>query len=303
MFGSILVTSLVLPLLNQTPPAPINPAWGLRVATPTFHADSQRTGASAAYRNLTPGKPLVTYPYAGRDLCMSASAVPTEPDDAGYGWRVQIIPLRNEGGNLVAHVEWQRLWHRGERLTNSATGSLQVTFKPGEKIMFDYMTSGDRLVSSNMAREARAVGGCAAIGMGLEIGLESAPRTEVVEANLWLVHTLPNGTEQSQQQTMRLSPGSSADYFFDDIPLTFYFNSDTVRTSGRLTLVDVVSGTSQVDVNIGQYILDKTSRPARGGSSTFTLKAGPGEVLAVQVPKVGPNAERMSLRLQLKQIR
>jgi hypothetical protein len=306
MFKTILVTSMVMPLLTQTPAAPIDPAWKLAVSTPTYHADINKTGASARYKDLVGGKPLVMYPYSGRNLCLSASSVPEEPDDAGYGWRVQIVPLRSDDGGLVAQVEWQRMWYRGERLPTGPKGSMQVTFRPGEPIVFDYLSSGERLVSSNMAAESRGVGRCTAIGMGLEIGLETPVRSEVVEADLWLVRSLPNGNEQSQHQTIRLSPRAGADFYFDDVTLPMQFfngpaTSVTLRTSGRLTLVDVAGGTSQVDVRIGQDVLGDLTRT--GGSSTFRLKAGSGEVLAVQVPRVAPNAERMSLRLQLRQIR
>jgi hypothetical protein len=173
------------------------------------------------------------------------------------------------------------------------------------------LSSGERLVSSNMATEARMVGGCAAIGMALEMGLDSLARTELVEADLWLVRKLPNGSEQSQHQTMRLAPGAGADFYFDDIALGdfFYFNTTTapslrVRTSGRLTLADIVGGTSEVDVNIGQDVIDATSKVTRGGSSGFRLKAAANEVVAVQVPNPGPFAERIfSLRLQMRQLR
>src|ERR1051326_723764 len=216
MIGSTFFSALVAalsfgPALQQ----PAGPDLMVRLSTPTYFADGKIMGASVGAR-LELNKPTVLYPYSGRTLCASSSATTDLPNDAGYGWRVQIVPLRNADG-LVLQVDWQRLWDRGAKITNGQHGTAQVTLHTGNRIPFDYLSAGERAISANMAIEMKHVTGCDAIGMGLEISLPAIESPALVEANLWLVRTLANGREPSEHQTIRARPGTSVDFYFDDV--------------------------------------------------------------------------------------
>jgi hypothetical protein len=329
MFTVPLVASLFALLSFQTEAA-LDSAWVLEVSTPTHLSNGKTLRATAAFKPLTTHQPLVFYPHSGDSLCQMASATREMPTDAANGWRVQLVPLRNAGG-LVMQVDWERVWERGARLTNGPRGRAQVTLQPGDRIVFDYISAGERAISSNMAAEARAVTGrgCDAVGMSFEIGLAPIERREIVEASLWLVRTLPNGTEQSQRQTIRVRAGSGVEYFFDDVtmsgspvpseavpssgnPREFFYHG-TVRTFGKLSAIEIVNGKVKLDLTIEQYLNGSAAgRPSlgagpppsgqtTGGSSTFPMTAGPDEVLSFQVPKI--TSDRLSLRIQVKRIR
>jgi len=172
------------------------------------------------------------------------------------------------------------------------------------------MNASPRAVSSNMAAETRAVTGqpgCTGIGMGLEIGLAPIEREEIFEANLWLVRTLPNGTEQAQRQTVRLKAGTGGDYYFDDVAISGGPSAGTVnvRTSGRISALDIVGGKAQMNLHIAQYLVDNSAPSGRrnGGTTDFALTAASNEVLSFNVPKISAEAERLSLRIQVRQIR
>jgi len=303
----------------------------ITIATPTYATDGQVTGASSQ-EALQVGQTIVRYAYSGRTLCESSSATTAAPDDAGFGWRVQVT-LLGTGSGLDLQVDWQRMWERGERLPAGPRGRARVLLSPGAHIVFDYLGAGERAISPDMAREAQTVGagGCDAVGMALDISVPAPDSPSVVETNLWLVRTLPNGTEQSQHQVVRSRAGAKTEFFFDDMSLAladangkafFFFNGGgaparydtlTVRTSGALTVRDTSNGRVQMDLQIAQRGVEDVLREA-GGSATFRLDASPTDVLSYVVPRIGAggisaasasqtSVARFALRVQTKQIR
>ena len=303
---------------------PQDPAWALQVTTPTYGTDGKITGASATYKPLVIGQPLQIYPHSGKSLCESSSPTRDLPPDAGNGWRLQVVPMSHSGGVLMLQVDWERMWERGAKVSGPR-GKALAALRLGDRIVFDYISVGERALSPNMATEARAVTGqgCDAIGMGLEIGLEPVERTELIEANLWLVRKLPDGTEQSQRQVIRARAGSTVEYFFEDVTMSgapivapgttpagatreFFFFNMPVRTLGKLSLIEVVDGAVKLTLFIEQYLAGPSTTPPpgvriTGGSTTFPITARPNEVLSFQVPKI--TDDRLSLRIQVKRIR
>src|SRR5262245_36855568 len=143
MFGSSLIASMfTAAVLAQGANTPVNPGWTLKVSTPTYGTDGKVTGASADFGQLALNKPLVLYAYSGKSLCESASAMTSVPADAGNGWRVQVTPLRTAGNTLVMQVDWERMWERGAKV-NGPRGKAQMTFRAGDRIIFDYITVGE----------------------------------------------------------------------------------------------------------------------------------------------------------------
>jgi hypothetical protein len=323
MFSASLLAALTAALSffagdQQSP----NPDFMLRVSTPTYFADGQVLGATSAGFPLQMNQPIVLYAYSGRTLCLSHSARPGMPSDAGYGWRVQIVPIRNTDG-LVLQVEWQRMWDRGEMLgvtLGAATrGSALVTLHPGDHVLFAYLSAAEQPAAgaaTDLTQNA-ATPACHAVGMGLEVGLQPIEGRALVEANLWLVRTLPDGTERSQRQTIRARLGTTVDYYFDDI--TFAPTPEaaaragaapgerSVHTFGRISPIKIEDGKVRMDLMIAQEFNEGAPPSlATAGSSTFPLTAGPDEVLSFQVPRVAVGAglgERLAVRVQVRQIR
>lgn len=324
MFGATFLAALTATLSfmpgGQQPPAP---HLILRVSTPTYFADGQVRGASSAGLPLQMNQPMVLYAYSGSTLCLSRSARPTMPDDAGYGWRLQIVPLRITDG-LVLQVEWQRMWERGGmlgvKLSAATRGQAQVTLHSGDHVLLDYLTAADqtRAGAATDVRQTAPAPACPALGMGLDVGLQSAEDPALVEANLWLVRTMPDGTEQSQRQTIRASLGTTVEYYFDDVTVAVTPHSAGgagapsgergVHTFGRISPITIQDGKVRMDLTIAQGLSVKEPASASygAGSSTFPLTAGPDEVLSFQVPRIsvdGGLSERLAVRVQVRQIR
>jgi len=207
--------------------------------------------------------------------------------DAGYGWRVEISRVSSVGG-FVLNVKWQRTWQRGVRLTDGPRGATQVTLQPGVPILFDYVSASDDSVAAGRGnlqgrfQTLRSMFSCSAIGMGLELRVPAIIPQAVLEVNLWLVRTLPDGAEQSQRQVLRARQGSQAEFFFDDLIVALTSPrgrgtppaagaSTPVRTSGGITPLSSEKGKLKVELVISQYVVAASAKNglSPGGSTTF----------------------------------
>jgi TonB family protein len=196
----------------------------------------------------------------------------------------------------------------------SSRGVAQVTLQPGDRVVLDYISTSVRTISPNMATEVAYVTGrpaCDVVGMGLEISIESAPKAPtIVESELWLIHTRPDKTEETQHQTLRVRAGDSAMYWFDDVavllPATPFAGGELkpirvaevpIQVSGRLSPVDLGDGKIHMKLTIarsGQSAHTRIASPNVAavtlgpptGSTTYDLTAEPGEVLSFQLPPI-----------------
>jgi len=266
----------------------------LRISTPTYSTDGAISGASSGgFAGLT--WPLILYAYSGGTLCESSSALSIEPNNAGYGWRIQITPIvrvrfsmnadPDQHLNVVRRdlkVEWRRLWNRGDKVTGDAGGSAVLTLKPGDHILLDYLG-------------AAPTEKCQAIGMGLEIGLAPAKPAGVIETDMWLVHRLPDGSEQTQHQVLRSRVGGGVEYFFDNVKIQGTGNDVPVEVFGKISPYAIEDGSVRLRFEI-------TRKHLTSGSSGSDLAAKPGEVLSFNLP-LDPSdgalaGHRLSVRLK-----
>jgi hypothetical protein len=210
----------------------------------------------------------------------------------------------------------------GVGLKGSPVSTRQLSLQPGDRVVLDYISTNLRAISPNMAVEVAHVTGrppCDAVGMGLEIGIESTPKAPtIVESELWLIHTRPDKTEETQHQTLRVRAGDSAMYWFDAVlvqvsPAASRFFVETrvsetpgqpkpvaaIRVSGRLAPVDLGDGRIHMKLTIarsgqgnqhhgigGTAPADIAIEPPTEGSATYDLTAEPGEVLSFQLPAI-----------------
>lgn len=321
------------------------PEMAIKISTPIYMANGQIVGGSGTWR-MQMNQPILAYPHGGSTFC---GAGPAEDS----GWRVSITPVGQSNG-LVLQVDWQRVSNDGAALgqqvqalqprpaenraalrdleaqLSAALGSrqhghTQVTLQPGNHVMLDYISNSARVVSPNMATEVTRVTGrppCDAVGMGLEISVESTPKAPtIIETDLWLIHTRPDKTEESQHQTLRVRAGDSAMYWFDAVLVqvsaatTIVSFSQGARAndqagepkpvaavtvSGRLAPVDIGDGKIHMKLTIArsgaqgaQHTgIGRTTaaaiaiEPPTAGSATYDLTAEPGEVLSFQLPAI-----------------
>jgi hypothetical protein len=75
----------------------------LQVGTPTPFADGVVRGATGSFGPLKVGQPVVLYVYSGKSLCQSSSPDIDVPPDAGYGWRLDVTPPRENNAGEDRH--------------------------------------------------------------------------------------------------------------------------------------------------------------------------------------------------------
>jgi hypothetical protein len=190
-----------------------------------------------------------------------------------------------------------------------------LTLHAGDKVVLDYlpgapessfyrgyMLSGTES-KSGAFRYFSAVpgqsGGCQAVGMTLEVGLEPAKTDALVEAELWLVRPNRDGTERSDRQVVQLPVGHLYRYFFDEARLAqpAAASSAFARVSGDLAITSVENGRIRFNFKVTRWY--GTSPDADTSSTYRDLVAAPGEVLAFQLPAEGGQKQPpLSIRLR-----
>jgi hypothetical protein len=238
------------------------------------------------------------------------------------GWIIEVRPLREENGALVIEVGWPRS-PLGFSKWNFAPGSVQtknvqplyfrvnaqpqtLTLKPGARVLLDRLPA-----------DAQPGAACNAIGMGLEVGIESS-RATVVESEVWLVHRKPDGSETSEKQVLRTAAGAPSSYIFPRAMLghDVYGQVSPAKTDGTLDVQLAIGRSGNTEGSqmtfIGPVSLDNTSDT--GPFVTMTRVAvrsdTPAEVLSlplarirVQDAKAAAKGEHeFSLRIRSKQL-
>lgn len=241
---------------------------GLRISTPTYFSDGKILGASA----VRSGE-FTVYPHSGGTLCESSSAAQDMPTDAGFGWRVTmttrgldttLTPRGSNTSSSAVDVTWQRLWNNGKKVNEPAHGPVSLNLSSGSRVVLDYLA-------------ATPTTECPAIGMALEIGLESAQTSSVLQTDLWLVYQPDGQPARSQRQTVRLAENGSATYYFDDVAID---SGITIRYFGTLSKVVVKDGEVTMDLAIAQSAAGRD----RGGSTTYPVRAKLGDTIAFKLP-------------------
>jgi hypothetical protein len=194
---------------------------------------------------------------------------------------------------LVVAIDWRRLWERGQKLGTGPSGTVQLKLHPGDRIPLDHIPN------------PTATDSCPAVGMGLEVRLarSSAPapantallplgaaehKGRPVDAELWLVHKLPSGTEQALHQTVRLN----------DLVTSFSFAAVKVPTARGEVAVDITGSFRRFQATTGNEILYISllrklaggALPANGvSSSSGAVMQMPGttEVLSLELAAPG----------------
>lgn len=211
---------------------------------------------------------IESYVWADQSLCSLGSANAAPAATPWVGWHfvgtVQGVVSENGRRSILFRVDWQRMWENGARVpsgsTTSKSGGSTTSLREGERLELDRLTGGPggpcgttnvrlevgsvvrptyRVELAGRAREMLA--GARAAGADTRV-LPNAAYADAVkqfklrgslapssyDAELWLVHRHPDGTETTEsQQTVR----------FSGTDLAFTFPAVVVKSSkGDLTL-------------------------------------------------------------------
>ena len=218
-------------------PAPVAPARELVVviAAPVYLPDGSIRSETIALP--TTGRGLV-HVYSRKTLCAPATADATEPADAAFGWRIVSQVVAKTDSDVVVSIDWRRLWDGGRKIGNGPGGRVQLTLHAGDRIPLDHIP--------NSAPSAD----CRAVGLGLEVKtartgpapgpnasqapLGSAPGgAKPVDAELWLTHTSPSGSQQVVHQVVRLTEAGGR-FTFAPTPVTTSRGDMNLELTGRI---------------------------------------------------------------------
>lgn len=173
---------------------------------------------SAAYRDFATKRQSA----AGDPLTLPAQAPLTMKRErlrqiaGSSGWRLAITPVREENGALVLEAVWPRPFGFSKGYFLAApihTRSTSLTYRVSAQPLTLTLKPGARVLLDRLSVDIPAGGACNAIGLGLEIGIDSS-RSTVVESEVWLVHRKPDGSESSEKQTLRTTSGTPSAYVF-----------------------------------------------------------------------------------------
>jgi hypothetical protein len=235
--------------------------------------------------------------FSRKTVCAPAAAGANEPADAAFGWRVASHILSRSDTEVVVSLDWRRLWDAGKKTNNGPAGTVQLTLHPGDRIPLDHI--------ANLAPSAD----CRAVGMGLEVKLaRSAPTApppapsmlplgatpggaKPVNAELWLTHTSPGGTEQVLHQIVRL-PEAGGRFSFPAATVTTASGDLNVELAGTIDRFR-----SPAD---GEYLVLLMNRLVTGGAlpsagvngttSAVVPMPGDGDVLSFELTGSGGRA-------------
>lgn len=322
MNATMLVSLLAAGWLAQSAPqpqgTPVSGNLKVRIATSTYMPDGRVLSASASDWPLRLNEPMVAYASSGRTLCEPKAASTQQPESPAAGWRLELTPIRETAGALEVRVQWRPLGlARKEPLGRLASNpGTTLTLHAGDRIVLDYINSADRFgwfafqregqlgyFVANKNRQAADAPACSAVGMALEIGLESAKVVPVVEAELWLVRANRDGTERADRQVLRVPVGQPASrYFFDEARLADPATGTFAKVSGDLSVVAVENGQVRFNFNV----IRKSGKAAHTdtASSFRDLTAAIGEVVAFKLPADDPKTDLpLSIRLRASLMR
>jgi hypothetical protein len=298
----MLTAALFMLWFAQTPaaaaPVPKEAGDGLvlDLAVHTYHGDT--LGSSAGNSGVAAFESFV---WSDEMLC-SMAASGREPRLApAVGWHFTGRVLQRTGNDFLVQIEWQRLWDSFARLTNGPNGSLQVTMHSGDRLELDRVAplvaspcqvASARLEATIEWRPARPlVNG--AIGRLSGAGAVARPTLPIVpmegpsfDAELWLVHRLPDGTEEAQQQTLTFR-GDGTHFAFPPVPMPIGRGSLDVEVGGIVRLASTNGRPPTLQVTIYRHAKGTGSSTVDnfGDSSRTMPMPAPSEVISFELPK------------------
>ena len=310
---------------------PVSANLKVRISTSTHMPDGRVITASASDWPLRLNEAVVAYAGGGKTVCEPKVPSLQQPELPAHGWWVEITPVREGAGELEVRVRWRQhgpirlagkdgkeMFMRGSLGPSSFGSAATLTLHAGDRVVLDYQTgshdsafvNGYRLrtklgtLLSTTANQPSQSGGCNAVGMSLEVGLEPAKTEALVEAELWLVRPNKDGTERSDRQVLRLPVGQPASrYFFDEARLGPSAGTDAfAKISGELSAIAIENGRIRLNFKVSRR--DGKSPEVDLSGTYRDLVAVPGEVLAFQLPPPGAQTQPpLSIRLRASVLR
>ena len=273
----------------------------IRVSSYTLATTGPEKPASAMLTSwpTTTGKTkAATFSVVGCGyVTMRSDSAGTFEKDAVAGWRVEITPTKVADHVVTFRLRWTRA------LDSTAKGAppsedVELTLKPGESRPIDSVPVPPAATASDKKA-------CAAKAASLRVSVDFPEiDNRLFGADVWLVERLADGTERSQQQSLRGIPHQPIPFYFDRLGDVDLFGHITIEpeSTGSVFALEVVRAQSDVPPPADTH----GYQAARFDRSTAHVR--PDEVIEVPLPhleeRFGPYAKRsFALRIKARQIR
>lgn len=325
MVTSLLLAS-ALAVLAQTPATSYtNEPPPLSISLRTYQADGRGGGMSAGDHGTDR---FESYVHATADLCAMGGRNDFNGMRPDFGWYFEGRVLGRAGDDLHVRIVWRRLWSEGVRLDDGPQGTLQVTMRPGDRLTLDSVSppTAGRCQASEVRLEAAVPGsvetivvrpaprilqrpGGAAAG-GSTGGRSTAAGSQAFRARyvaeLWLVHTRPDGVSSTQMQTTAIGSSDRA-FGFPPVRISSAAGPVAVLVGGRLGVTPEPDD-PRLRVLLERNFEDGDGAALGSGGTAKTIDLpSRGQVVAFELPPprlhgldVGNN--RFALRLRVSEL-
>jgi hypothetical protein len=231
-----------------------------------------------------------------RDNSCGLAVGPSPQPQASAVWTVEVTPLQVYASAVTFQVKWART--RGDgRDSSPASGDLRITLRPGGSLPLDIMP-----IQGATTMPAAA---CDLTAMTLRVAAGFWPRTEddgrLLNAELWLVERLQDGSERSQALTLRTGINQPTPFYFEpvvvstvpsqlfgSVTLTPVGNTYSLTLDARYRLAQPVAPATQTagDLTSRFEALRRLLELAPTGRVESSTTLTPGEVVEVQLPRL-----------------
>jgi hypothetical protein len=266
----------------------------------TTHGADKPVGVTRGTGPLKIGQPTVgMFSVSGCDGFALTVPPHSFEENATFGWRVEVTPLKVVGHSVTFRLRWIRAVDKGTGF-EPATEDVDVTLKPGESRLIDSVP----IVQSGLKTFDGKPCDTKAVSLRVSSDFPDLDR-RLVGAELWLIERLPSGKEESQSLSIRGPFNRAIPFYFDSV------RDGTTRLDffGKL-VADLVQDGFDVSVEAIRAVPNPDQewgyQAARWFRSTVRIK--PNEIVDVALPppdnKSAPMADRaFSIRIKPRQIR
>jgi hypothetical protein len=273
------------------------------------HPEGARASEVTGYLRLTKGEPASAMIWSGRSLCsfgFASGEVSTQdlPPELGLGnaanvWRMTGDYLGEQNGRYQIRVTSGFTRLGGSESTSTVTQTLSL--RDGDSVVLDVVKE-----PADAACPVRIATFEARLAMQ---AVDPALARAQYAADLWLVHTDPEGHEQREHLVMNIDGSSVMPFMFNRLAFPIPQVDPrqgkaeaVIQLTGAMRVRPLADGRVVLDLDANRYIygLDNPDAPLRSSPTTLRMTLGfkDGETMAVDFPP--PSSGFSSIKLDGK---
>ena len=223
-------------------------------------------------------------------------------EDATTAWRVEVTPLRVIRHAVTVRLRWVRPLDPSKAMT-IPTHDVELTLRPGESWPIDSVPVPPGLKDFN-GRPCRAT--AASVRISVDHHPSEGLDRRLIEADLWLIERLPDGSERSQALSVRGVPNRPFPFYFDTIvdgklPLDI-FGELVARPESEALEVSIETRSRWGEPSDWGRVLGP------GQLVKSAIRVNPKEIVEVRLPRISEGSGRFAnrefaIRIRARQVR